>query len=118
MTEPTDLIERLRKQAEATSEISQQMAEDKSLRQDDNHERRTDLYMWLKPERTLEGRAADEITALRDRVAALEGALERILSWWPEGSESGRVGKGDAFAADIRDARSILSRAQQGGGEK
>lgn len=36
-------------------------------------------------------------------------ALERILSWWPEGSEVGRLDKGDSFAEDIRNGRAALA---------
>jgi len=61
------LVERLRERARTASKISRQMAEAKSLRQSDNPERRSDLYMWEQVEQTLEWQAADEI----ERLAAL-----------------------------------------------
>lgn len=76
----SDLIERLRAQGERASEISRQMAEDKSLRQEGNHDRRTDLYMFVKPEQTLESKAADEITALRATIATLEAGIKRFIA--------------------------------------
>lgn len=44
---PSEVVEAvawLRKQAQRASDVHRRMAEDKSLRQDGNHERRTDLY--------------------------------------------------------------------------
>jgi hypothetical protein len=70
-----DLKERLRAQAERASDIHRGMAEDKSLRQPGNHERRTDLYMWPTPEQTIEGKALARIEALEQRVSELEEAL-------------------------------------------
>lgn len=49
--------------------------------------------------------ATEELTALRE-------AMARVLSWWPEGSETGHAGKGDAFADDIRHARAILAKQE------
>lgn len=80
MTEPTDLIKRLR---------------DRSTWRDAFHR------CIIQPELLTE--AADEISTLRDRVAALEGALEEIAHNDPI----------DPWGL----ARSILSRAQQGGGD-
>jgi hypothetical protein len=59
-----ELCKRLRQQAQRESEVSRMMAEDKSLRQSDNPERRTDLYMWAKPEQTASWQAADMIEVL------------------------------------------------------
>ena len=75
--------------------------------------------------------AADEITALRDRVAALEGALEPFVreaddagAWHLPDDMLWQVASGEEnttgmllTVGDFRNARSILSRAQQGGGE-
>jgi hypothetical protein len=58
------LIAELRSSAERSSEASRMLAEAKSLRQDHDPPR-SDLYMWLKPEQTLEWRAADALAALR-----------------------------------------------------
>lgn len=56
--------------------------------------------------------SADEITTLRDRVAALEGALQPFAIIDPSTG-----GPASATGDDYRNARSILSRAQQGGGD-
>jgi hypothetical protein len=37
----------------------------------------------------------------------LRSALGRLLEWWPEGSETGRLDKGGSFAADIQNARKV-----------
>ncbi len=67
-----EITARLRKQAQSASEAQRMMAEAKSLRQSDNPEGRTDLYMWAKPEDTLEWRAADALARLKARVSELE----------------------------------------------
>jgi hypothetical protein len=69
------LIARLKLQAQRASDIARQMAEDKSLRQEDNTERRTDLYMWPTPEQTTEGLAAEALTTMQAR----EDAPIRVL---------------------------------------
>jgi hypothetical protein len=79
-----DLKERLRAQAERVSDIHRRMAEDKSLRQPGNHERRTDLYMWPTPEQTIESKAAAYIEALEQRVSELEEALQEAVSYQQE----------------------------------
>jgi hypothetical protein len=75
MMEPGELIERLRISARQASEISRHMAEAKSLRQESNTERRTDLYMWSKPEQTAEWQAADALEAALLRISELEGHI-------------------------------------------
>lgn len=84
MTEPTDLIERLRAEIERKRDAGGDM-----------------LYRGV-PDPLL-AEAADEITALRDRVAALEGALGDIAYCH------------ETVGAMRQKARSILSRAQQEG---
>lgn len=72
------IVERLRRQAEQSSNIARQMAEAKSLRQGGNTEQRTDLYMWPTPEQTVEGEAAALIetqTALLEECEGVLGAL-------------------------------------------
>lgn len=73
MTDPADLaiVERLKRQAERASNIARQMAEAKSLRQDGNEQRRTDLYMWPTPEQTTEGEAAQCIEMLVEALRRL-----------------------------------------------
>jgi hypothetical protein len=78
MTDDTPLVTQLRKQAKNASSILRMMAEDKSRRQSDNPEGRTDLYYWPKPEETLEGKAAQRIASLEARVAELEAGLEPV----------------------------------------
>jgi hypothetical protein len=63
------LVLRLRKAAESASKIHREMAEAKSLRQEGNTERRTDLYSWPTPEQTLEGQAAAYIERLASKPA-------------------------------------------------
>ena len=76
-----DLKAKLRSSAESTSRIQRQIAEAKSLRQEGNTERRTDLYAWPKPDQTLEGKALAHIEALEAdnawiaRIAVLGAAL-------------------------------------------
>lgn len=77
MADYGELKERLRRKAQSASEIAQAMAEDKSLRQGGNTERRTDLYMWPTPEQAIEGQAADTIEALEARVKELEALVHR-----------------------------------------
>lgn len=88
-----DLVTRLSIAAKERSDISRQMAEAKSLRQDGNTERRTDLYMWTKPEDTLEGRAAAEITRLKAVIAAKDEALDAECP----------TERGDRIAAEMRE---------------
>lgn len=57
-----ELVKELLERAKAMSDATRMMAESKSLRQNDNPEQRTDLYSWLTPEQTVEGRAAFRIT--------------------------------------------------------
>lgn len=71
-----ELRERLRRGAEASSSISRQMAEDKSLRQESNTERRTDLYAWAKPEQTTEGQALAAIDTLLTEITELRRQVE------------------------------------------
>ena len=74
------MVEQLCNQAQATADIQRQMMKAKSLRQSDNPEGRTDLYMSPSPEQTLEGRAATAIEALAQsaqvRVALVKAVLE------------------------------------------
>jgi hypothetical protein len=79
-----ELVSRLRRAAQTASEISRRMAEDKSLRQESNHERRTDLYMWATPEQTIEGQALARIETLAAEKARLEGALYEAVKRYPE----------------------------------
>lgn len=73
------LVERLRERGRRTSEVLRGMAEAKSLRQDSNTERRTDLYMWPTPEQTDEWKAADRIEALEHALAeARSKAVEAV----------------------------------------
>jgi len=81
------LVERLRSKARASSDIHRQMMEAKSLRQESNTERRTDLYYWPKPEETDEWKAADLITSLQSRIAVLEEAGERMAEALREARE-------------------------------
>ena len=65
MTSPDEaLIAELQQAAVRESDFLRGMAEAKSLRQESNHGRRTDLYMWPTPERTLPGRAAKRLQEL------------------------------------------------------
>ena len=59
----SDLVERLRIDAQKESDASKLLAQAKSLRQGDNPPR-DDLYMWLTPEQTLPWKAADHIKKL------------------------------------------------------
>lgn len=78
------LIDRLRVDARSEAEVSRMMAEAKSLRQADNEERRTDLYMWTEPEKATAWQAADMIESLAakhrststEEVERLRAALE------------------------------------------
>lgn len=77
MTEETNgLIERLERAAETASRVQRGMAEAKSLRQESNTERRTDLYMWPTPEQTLEGQAAAELRRLSTECDTMEKELQ------------------------------------------
>ena len=58
-----ELIEGLRRQAKSESQISREMAEDKSRRQADNPTGEC-VYAWVSPEQTLSWKAADRIEAL------------------------------------------------------
>lgn len=69
-----ELTARLDKAAIASSDFSRRMAEDKSLRQTDNPEGRKDLYMFAKPDQTLEGQASDFIKGVKE---TLDEALKR-----------------------------------------
>lgn len=59
-----EMVERLRNMARASSEAMRTIAQAKSLRQDDNPERRIDLYTWPAWEETTEWKAADMIEQL------------------------------------------------------
>jgi hypothetical protein len=79
----SNLTERLNLAAQRSSEVSRQMAEAKSLRQESNEERRTDLYMWSKPEDTLEGQASTRISQLEEALrpfAAKADEIERVAA--------------------------------------
>lgn len=108
----TDLIERLRAKARAASDISKAMAEAKSLRQESNTERRTDLYMWAAPEQTIEWQAADALTAYQGRVERLEEALEADLVWLDALSQD--TIEREAAVARMKAVRAILSTAVDG----
>jgi hypothetical protein len=71
----SDVVERLRRAAQSSSDIARQMAEAKSLRQEGNTECRTDLYMWPTPEQTLEGQALATIERLSAELERVKGAL-------------------------------------------
>lgn len=73
VAELSELIARLRKAAESASRASQMMAEAKSLRQSDNPDGHTDLYMWATPEQTLEWEAAEALASLAPVKQSLPG---------------------------------------------
>ena len=77
-TDASGLVERLERQAIAASEAQRWLAESKSLRQESNHEGRTDLYMFAKPEQTLEGQAATHITTLTARLSDKDAEIARL----------------------------------------
>ena len=63
--------------------------------------------------------AVIELSALRDRVAALEGAIRAFLIAHDDSCRAPEDCELEGIELDaIGDLRSILSRAQQGGGEK
>lgn len=69
-----ELVESLRLDAHSVSRASKILAENKSLRQGDCDPPRADLYDWVKPEQTLQWRAADAIEA----AYAREDIAQRI----------------------------------------
>lgn len=114
-TPPTEaalkrLVEELRSKADTASRVSREMAEAKSLRQEGNRDRRTDLYMWPMPDETLEGRAASAIEALSAPTEAAldvsDRAREAAYAFTETGWVKGSDGIGllaEAFARFERD---------------
>jgi len=85
----SNLVERLRESARQSSDISRRMAEDKSLRQASNTERRKDLYMFSSPESFVEWEAANEIERLRealdrqcDNIAFILNRVDLPKTWF------------------------------------
>jgi hypothetical protein len=77
-----ELVERLQRKAQQASEISRTMAEDKSLRQSGNPERRRDLYAWTKPEDTDEAKAASLLLAMKEALVEARAALHQHYVDW------------------------------------
>jgi hypothetical protein len=86
-------VERLKLQASRASDISRQMAEAKSLRQESNTEQRTDLYMWPTPEQTTEGKAAELIAELYEALVEARIAVAADI----EEAECGDDGRYASF---------------------
>lgn len=121
------LVERLRRKARSVSEISRGMAESKSLRQADNPEGRTDLYLWTTPEQTDEWQAADAIEAMtqakpeqQSDVVGVLNALENEFSRWLEmgpdaqphyqsGMRPFSTGDLKHFVVNLSNARALLA---------
>ena len=80
MTRPTpdEICERLRVRARRVSETMRVMAQAKSLRQAHNPPR-DDLYMWPKPEETVEWQAADLIQQQRAEIAEARNERDALL---------------------------------------
>lgn len=99
-----DIVERLNAQAQRASDIAREMAVDKSLRQAGNVERRTDLYMWPRPEQTVEG----EAVAI---IKTYEAALKQCCTYVREAIDDGAL---DAIVAlDAIDAVACAALATQ-----
>jgi hypothetical protein len=114
------LIERLTRAAKQSSDIHRRIAEDKSLRQEDNLEGRTDLYAWPTPEQTLEGQAAARLASLSAAKVEAEKEVERLadalagLLTVVEAADS--VKRGD-FYHERKSAKAALKGRTQGDGE-
>lgn len=108
-----ELVERLRAKAHTASEVSKMLAEAKSERQEDNPERRKDLYAWHRPEHTDEWKAADALTTLQEglaaAVAAEREACAKLAEEW-----NGDTADGNTFFI----AEAIRERGNPPTGEK
>ena len=105
MTEPTDLIERLRRYDGFLKGSGTLLG----IWFGDRNPDERGAFWWRKWSPITE--AADEIATLRDRVAALEGALgEAAEQLW-------HLAKDPDTNPLVKELTSILSRAQQGGGD-
>lgn len=106
--EQDNLIELLEHAAIRASDFHRGMAEAKSLRQDGNTERRTDLYMWPTPEQTLEGRAAAELRRLSAENTRLVNAGKELIC------DKQKLRIENAFlSAECEALREALERCQQ-----
>ena len=90
MAQYDELIERLRKAAINASEVRKSMAASKSLRQEGNVERRTDLYVWPQPEQTLEGMAAEALATLQRERAELVEKCAAAVRYHRDGAKTQR----------------------------
>lgn len=86
------LVEQLRLEAQNVSEASKLMAQAKSRRQGDGPPR-DDLYSWVKPEQTIQWKAAT-------RIEALEADNARARA----------QGQDEGFAAAVQELRDMSAR--------